>query len=684
MKKSINTKISSLLVLLSVTFTVLTTASFAWFATFTEVLHEDHFAGSSIASYFYEGEGTEEYPYVINDARHLYNLAWLQQTGVFTAETHFAICNNWKEKQPIILDMGGKISGADEKNYGGAIPPIGTDKAPFIGHFNGYGSTISNLWVSTKMEDWKEQPHGDNGYASTHVGLFGAVSGDAIIENFVLDTIEVKTTFDATVGIICGLVDANVQNVGVYNAILNISDGATASSKYSLIGDKTDRVIWEDLPQIDPELDGEGNVDTGGDDDEGGVIRIDINDGLLHNIFTGSGQIGNNKQKELGADHKEITEEFVPDVAPKRSYLVGDVTASAHQKYTSFYIYSKSISSKDGYTDGEKTVTGVTKGRINDGDSDDFESFVASSYYADYQTNGDKVLEGNNIFFNQDFYNRLLAFPSKPNVIKTGAPPTTASPANVTTQSISTVGIKFDDNGDEILVPANGIWFKPMAEGPSIIAFSISNSGGGDEYRSIYRYKRNGNEIDASSWTETKLVFPDGFANCDVIAFQYYIEPEDVAEGYEFLIGTTSDDNDYGAVSFSFLALAGASTEDDDNDDDDNTPGGGDDDEQEPPKMYDLDYVISPTTKVAAEGYENHKTVLRVTDAKDTRIYYLAAQTADDSDVFYYKTATATIADISIGQESAVGAWGVNLGTGTAKYKNRDDSDPQIYGPQPT
>ena len=248
-----------------------------------------------------------------------------------------------------------------------------------------------------------------------------------------------------------------------------------------------------------------------------------------------------------------------------------------------------------------------------------------------------------------------------------------------------------DDFSRKILIPKNSIWFRPSNTGQCFISFMVNDLGGSERYRSIYRFARDedGN-IDGDTWTETRLVFKKQapFNNKELAVFFYEISEADIEAGYEFLIGApTLKPNESSGVAegiyFYFLALAGAST-DGGGDDDDDTTGGGDDDEQEPPKMYDLDYVISPTTKVAAEGYENHKTVLRVTDAKDTRIYYLAAQTADDSDVFYYKTATATIADISIGQESAVGAWGVNLGTGTAKYKNRDDSDPQIYGPQPT
>lgn len=404
-----------------------------------------------------------------------------------------------------------------------------------------------------------------------------------------LDTVEVKSHYSSTLGIICGYVDANVKNVGVYNAILNISDGATCNSKYSLLGEKSDRVIWEDMPEIDPDLDSEGNVDIGGDD-AGGVIRIDINGGKLVDIFTGGGTIGNNKEKALGSDYKEITEEFVEDVAPKRSYLVGDVTASAHQKYTAFYIYATSISSRTGYTDGVKTVRGSTKGAITDSTNQDFESFVASTYYNNYQENGNNVLADRQIVFNQDFYTRLTDFPSAPKVIKTGA-----APINTDTKEISTIDIKFDDNADSLPVPANGIWFKPMGEGPSIISFSISDKGGGDE--------------------------------------------------------------------------GGGET-------------GGDGEEETTAEMCDVDYVISPSTNVADVNYKNHNTLLKITDATNTKIYYLAARTEDTADlqdpsvVYYYQTGVSELKDISRGQQSASAAWGAELGIDKSKFKDRDKSTP--------
>ena len=198
-------------------------------------------------------------------------------------------------------------------------------------------------------------------------------------------------------------------------------------------------------------------------------------------------------------------------------------------------------------------------------------------------------------------------------------------------------------------MPTNGIWFKPMAPGPSIISFSISNKGGGEKYRSIYRFKRENGVI--TSWTETKLVFNSSFANCDIIAFEFYIDQLDVDEEYEYLIGTSRNDNNDSAVSFVFLALAGAS----------DTGGGEDTPVSRPTEpgtfaeiMYDVDYVISPTVDISADTYENHQTLLRIDAAVGgSKLYYLAAGELGSSRVYYTLPTGCQITDISSGKMSA-------------------------------
>lgn len=230
------------------------TPTLSWFVRAIYRQLTDAFAASSIVSYFAGGTGTETDPYQITMPKHLYNLAWLQNSGVFDATTHFVLKND--------INMAGSISGQD--TTGGAIPPIGTNENPFIGHFDGNGCVISNLWVSTDINDWKERPEGVTGYSSTHVGLFGAISGDAIVENFNLDRVEIKSHIDATIGIICGYADANISGVGVYNGILTVTSGVTCQSEYSLLGEISPNVNWVDKPTVGTGS-GEGDSGSGGD-----------------------------------------------------------------------------------------------------------------------------------------------------------------------------------------------------------------------------------------------------------------------------------------------------------------------------------------------------------------------------------------------------------------------------------
>ena len=74
----------------------------------------------------------------------------------------------------------------DFQNY--EITPIGTSKHPYVGRFDGRGHTFSNLTIHR---------------SGNYVGLFGIVSGGAVVRNFVLDeTCSIKGA--SYVGIIGG------------------------------------------------------------------------------------------------------------------------------------------------------------------------------------------------------------------------------------------------------------------------------------------------------------------------------------------------------------------------------------------------------------------------------------------------------------------------------------------------
>ena len=112
--------------------------SFAWLASGKYLNFPSSFGGSATPAYFAGGDGTEDNPFRITNAVHLYNLAWLQYLGYFNQREGF---NNGLDQTYFEL-------GKDVDMRGRAIPPIGTEEYPFIGKFNGNGKTVKNLTIS--------------------------------------------------------------------------------------------------------------------------------------------------------------------------------------------------------------------------------------------------------------------------------------------------------------------------------------------------------------------------------------------------------------------------------------------------------------------------------------------------------------------------------------------------------
>lgn len=87
--------------------------------------------------------------------------------------------------------------------------------------------------------------------------------------------------------------------------------------------------------------------------------------------------------------------------------------------------------------------------------------------------------------------------------------------------------------------------------------------GGSSKQTSIYKFKRaaNGKDIDTSTWSETVFYFhtsASALGNKYITVFEYLVTAQDVREGYEFVIGASSNTPTDTSVQFFFLALAGA------------------------------------------------------------------------------------------------------------------------------
>lgn len=220
--------------------------SYAWFIKGLDV--DPLATGSSTEAYYHSGTGTSTDPFIITTPRHLYNLAWLQYLGAYNKDkksgttfpaTYFKVGLN----SSITLDM-----------TGWPLPPIGTTKYPFIGNFNGNGSTILNLTTTNKFSEFGDKhpsgvtgaTTGDTAFQADNcgaIGFFGSVGpyngtiisesdmlGDCTYDsehnkvyNFYLNDTNVHTSRSTTlIGAVAGYVNAEISNVGVIEPHLNI------------------------------------------------------------------------------------------------------------------------------------------------------------------------------------------------------------------------------------------------------------------------------------------------------------------------------------------------------------------------------------------------------------------------------------------------------------------------------
>lgn len=156
--------------------------AFAWLAGDRED-RKLGFDGSSGETYFAGGNGFKETPYLITNQYHLYNLAWLQDTGKLKDQKYY-------------FELGKDFTVPDDL----WLPPIGTDDNPFTSGFNGKGYKISNLKITT---DKTKLGGGSQSVSfSNAVGMFGKTgkhpneTKGAEIKNFILEkpTVEVADT----------------------------------------------------------------------------------------------------------------------------------------------------------------------------------------------------------------------------------------------------------------------------------------------------------------------------------------------------------------------------------------------------------------------------------------------------------------------------------------------------------
>ncbi len=206
-----------------------------------------------VGSYFEQGNGTADTPYVIARPIQLYYFAWLQDLGYFDGDNEESTTSDKR----FYFTLGADIDMSENTDYS-VLPPVGTPDHPFVGVFDGkyhYAPTddngnpvtdpfdpnntkegtyhvISNLKVSN--DNLSNIP--TNGQENQqYIGLFGVIgsmSDPAVtgtVKNFGLYNITVETedpTDNKTIiGIVAGYCNGVLEGVGVSDSKIKVKNG---------------------------------------------------------------------------------------------------------------------------------------------------------------------------------------------------------------------------------------------------------------------------------------------------------------------------------------------------------------------------------------------------------------------------------------------------------------------------
>ncbi len=260
---------NNILLLLSIVVLAITsiTSVFAWYVSnygIKQAISDDKLTANG--AYYKSGNGTKEKPYVIANARHLYNLAWLQDLGFYDDKVYYF-------ELECDIDMSDLKYG---NNKPSPIPAIGIDNHPFVSVFKGNGHTINNLFVASNFSAtncitpsteilnsrnqntvYKSYNTSTNNIISSYNGLFGTINkfnnssdSDSEVTNFTIANAKIESSQNTLVGYICGYVNSSLSTVGVAKSQLTIDENVThvesyPITKYGIIGDyNSNDVDW--------------------------------------------------------------------------------------------------------------------------------------------------------------------------------------------------------------------------------------------------------------------------------------------------------------------------------------------------------------------------------------------------------------------------------------------------------
>lgn len=220
MKKYVNTRVLLLFCLCALLLAG-AAVTYAWYRPIKLNFAPAKVDGSIRASYFQSGDGSQAQPFEIAKPEQFYNLAWLQYLGKFNEAGENGAIPTTYFYLSADIDMMGYV-----------LPPVGTEKYPFVGNFDGKGKTVTGLIIAVPtdlpIEEAYEYPQ--------IVGAFGVVgtmgdTKDSItidghdytyssaaneVKNVTFKELTVETqTANALIGLAAGYVNGKLTNVGI-------------------------------------------------------------------------------------------------------------------------------------------------------------------------------------------------------------------------------------------------------------------------------------------------------------------------------------------------------------------------------------------------------------------------------------------------------------------------------------
>lgn len=161
----------------------ISTFSIAWFVGIGGKVESNVDGNIGLRNYYHSGSGDIDDPYIITRPSHLYNLARLQNRGIYPEKKYFQIgLVDEDHPSPVCIDDSGHfVKYLDMTSYCSSrkLPPIGSEGTPFCSTIDGSGIPIIGLKVEGNPED---------------VGVFGYVDPNGVVENMIFKDLEVKST----------------------------------------------------------------------------------------------------------------------------------------------------------------------------------------------------------------------------------------------------------------------------------------------------------------------------------------------------------------------------------------------------------------------------------------------------------------------------------------------------------